>query len=166
MHHPLSNCIIERFHRQLKDSLRARLASSDRPSHLPWVPLGLRSAPKEDHNVSSGELLYGVPLALQGELLDTAEPPATVFMENLRWPPPAGLPTRPLPPASSSSGPLQRLMEAEYFSSGGEQRGPPLSQLYDGPYKVAARSRSRSHIQCKLLYNIFDIYTLASAFFY
>ena len=157
MHHPLSNCIIERFHRQLKDSLRARLASSDRPSHLPWVLLGLRSAPKEDHNVSSRELLYGVPLALQGELLDTAEPPATVFMENLRWPPPAGLPTRPLPPASSSSGPLQRLMEAEYFSSGGEQRGHPCRSC------MTAHTRWRPgpgpgpiyNVSCYIIYLIF-----------
>ena len=70
MHHPLSNCIIERFHRQLKDSLRACLGSVDWPSHLPWVLLGLRSAPKEDHNVSSAELLYGVPIALPGELVE------------------------------------------------------------------------------------------------
>ena len=57
-YHPQSNGMIERFHRQLKDSLRARLASSDWPSHLPWVLLGLRAAPKEDHNVSADELLW------------------------------------------------------------------------------------------------------------
>ena len=67
-YHPQSNSIVERFHRQLKDSLRARLASVDWPSHLPWVLLGLPSAPKEDHNVSSAELLYGNSIALPGEL--------------------------------------------------------------------------------------------------
>ena len=41
------------YHRQLKDSLRARLASTDWPSHLPWVLLGLRAAPKEDHKTVS-----------------------------------------------------------------------------------------------------------------
>jgi cleavage and polyadenylation specificity factor subunit 1 len=43
--HPQSNGAVERFHRRLKDSLRAWLAGSDWPSHLPWVMLGLRAAP-------------------------------------------------------------------------------------------------------------------------
>ena len=133
--------MVERFHRQLKDALRARLAAADRPSHLPWVLLGLRFALKEDHNVSSAELLYGVPLALPGELVDTAEPPATLFLENLRWPPAAGLPTRQLAPASSPSIPLQQLMTADYvFVRRGGAPGPPLSPLYDGPYRVTAKS--------------------------
>ena len=46
-YHPQSNGVVERFHRQLKDALRARLAAADRPSHLPWVLLGLRSVPKK-----------------------------------------------------------------------------------------------------------------------
>ena len=75
--------------------MRARLVASDWPSYLPWVLLGLRAAPKEDHNVSAAELLYGVPLALPGELLDTAEPPAASFLQNLRKTP-ISLPTRPV----------------------------------------------------------------------
>ena len=113
-YHPQSNGIVERFHRQLKDALRARLAAADWPSHLPWVLLGLRSAPKEDYNVSSAELLYGSPLALPGELVDTAEPPADMFLENLRQPPAVGLPMRQLAPTSSPSSPVQQLMTAEY----------------------------------------------------
>ena len=41
------------FHRQLKDLLRARLAATDWPQHLPWVLLGLRAAPKGDSSLSS-----------------------------------------------------------------------------------------------------------------
>ena len=47
-------------------------------------PAGHSAAPKEDHNISAAELLYGVPLALPGELLETLEPPAASFLENLR----------------------------------------------------------------------------------
>ena len=139
-YHPQSNGMVERFHRQLKDALRARLAAADRPSHLPWVLLGLRFALKEDHNVSSAELLYGVPLALPGELVDTAEPPATLFLENLQWPPAAGLPTRQLAPASSPSIPLQQLMTADYIFVRRGAPGPPLSPLYDSPYRVTTKS--------------------------
>ena len=46
--------------------------------------------------MSSAELVYVVPLALPGELLETAEPPAAVFLENLHRLSLAGLPTRPL----------------------------------------------------------------------
>ena len=49
----------------------------------PMGPFQPQAAPKEDHNVLAAELLYGIHLALQGELLDTAEPPAASFLENL-----------------------------------------------------------------------------------
>ena len=46
-YHPQANGMVERCHRQLKDTLRARTASGNCPSHLPWVLLGLRAAPKD-----------------------------------------------------------------------------------------------------------------------
>ena len=137
-YHPQSNGLVERFHRQLKDSLRARLAVRDWPSHLPWVLLGLRSAPKEDHNVSSAELLYGIPLALPGELLDSKEPPATTFLEHLRTTP-ASLPTRPLGGPEPAAAPPKGLSSADFVFVRRGAPGPPLSLLYDGPYRVLDR---------------------------
>jgi transposase InsO family protein len=52
-YHPQSNGMVERAHGQLKAALRARLAGSRWPEHLPWVLLGLRTAPKEDSGVSA-----------------------------------------------------------------------------------------------------------------
>ena len=46
--HPQSNGMVERFHRSLKSSLRARLAGSDWFSYLPLVLLGLRVTRKDD----------------------------------------------------------------------------------------------------------------------
>ena len=112
-YHPQANGLVERFHHQLKDSMRARLVASDWPSHLPWVLLGLRAAPKEDHNVSAAELLYGVPLALPGELLDTAEPPAASFLQNLQKTP-ISLPTRPVTSPPPASGPPRALSSASF----------------------------------------------------
>ena len=51
--HPQSNGMVERFHRRLKDALKARLAGADWPDHLPWVMLGLGAAPREDSGVSA-----------------------------------------------------------------------------------------------------------------
>jgi transposase InsO family protein len=47
-YHPQSNGMVERFHRRLKDTLRARCATANRVDHLPWVLLGLRAAARED----------------------------------------------------------------------------------------------------------------------
>jgi transposase InsO family protein len=82
--HPQSNGVVERFHRRLKDSLQARLASMEWPQHLPWVMLGLRVAPREDSGVLAGELVYGAPLALPGMLIATPEPPPQYFVDHLR----------------------------------------------------------------------------------
>ena len=103
------------------------------PAHLPWILLGLRAALKEDHNVSVAELLYGVPLGLPGELLDTAKPPATNFLEHLHWAP-TSLPTRPL------TGPLPALVPPQALATAGfvfirrGTPGPSLSPLYDRLY--------------------------------
>jgi hypothetical protein len=71
--HPQTIGIVERFHRQLKDALRARLASVQSVEHLPWLLLGLRTAPKEDSNISSAEMVYGLPLTLPGEICSPLE---------------------------------------------------------------------------------------------
>jgi cleavage and polyadenylation specificity factor subunit 1 len=68
-YHPQANGAVKRFHRRRKESLRARLAGSDWPSHLPWVMLGLRAAPREDSGISAAELVYGCPLSLPGQFL-------------------------------------------------------------------------------------------------
>ena len=138
-YHPQSNGLVERFHRQLKDSLRARLASSEWPSHLPWVLLGLRTAPKEDHNVSAAELLYGTPLALPGELVEQKEPPAAIFLDNLRNTSMASIPTRKISGPEPAINPPASLSSAAFVFVRKGAPGQPLSPLYDGPYRVAAR---------------------------
>ncbi len=80
--------MVDRAHRQLKDALRARAAGHDWPSHLPWVLLGLRTAPKEDSNISSAELCLGAPLTLPGEFIAGPEPPPQEFVDSLRAAPP------------------------------------------------------------------------------
>eukprot|EP00731_Ephydatia_muelleri_P034119 Em0047g38a len=47
-YHPQANGLVERFHRHLKTSLHARLTGPQWAQELPWVLLGIRTAPKED----------------------------------------------------------------------------------------------------------------------
>ena len=106
--------MVEHSHRQLKKVLRARLAASDWLDHLPWVLLGLQSAPKEESGISSAELVFSQPLSRPGGFVDVAEPPAVVFLEKMRVskvPPP---PTRPLSYAQVVSRPAPGLEEASF----------------------------------------------------
>ena len=73
-YHPQANGMVKHSHRQLKNALRSRLAASDWLDHLPWVLLGLRSAPKEESGISSAELVFVQPLSLPGGFVDAAEP--------------------------------------------------------------------------------------------
>jgi hypothetical protein len=68
-YHPQSNGLMERFHRHLKSALRARLTGPNWMQELPWVLLGIRTAPKEDLGCSSAEIVYGAPLTVPGDFV-------------------------------------------------------------------------------------------------
>jgi transposase InsO family protein len=134
-YHPQANGMVERFHRQLKNSLRARLCSPNWIDHLPWVLLGLRAAPKEDSGVSSAEMLYGSPLSLPGQILASAEPPPERFLTQLQemaagFVPP---PTRPPPPGPAIS---PALLAAKFVYIRRGAAASSLAPLYEGPFAV------------------------------
>ena len=81
--HPQSNGMIERFHRFLKTSLWARLASSDWVTHLPLVMLGLQSSLKDDSSFSPAEAVYSSNLSLPGEFLEHSELPPESFLRKV-----------------------------------------------------------------------------------
>ena len=68
-YHPQANGLCERFHRSMKAALRASLKDSNWVDKLPWVLLGIRTAPKEDLQSSSAELVYGQPLWVPGDFI-------------------------------------------------------------------------------------------------
>jgi hypothetical protein len=81
-YHPQSNGMVECFHRRLKDALCARCAAANWVDHLPWVLLGLRAAAREDDGSTPAQAVFGSPLILPGEFLDSPELLQTFFLSN------------------------------------------------------------------------------------
>jgi hypothetical protein len=73
--------MVERFHRRLKDALRARCAAANWVDHLPWVLLGLRAAAREDDGSTPAQEVFGSPLILPGQFLNSPELPPKTFLE-------------------------------------------------------------------------------------
>ena len=142
--HPQSNGMVERFHRQLKNSLRARLASSDWFEHLPWVLLGLRATPREDSATSASEAVYGSDLILPNQFLIVQDPPSKQFFEELRN---SMSGFRPVPARHNTSSASIKpdaiptaLSTCLMVLVRKDGHVPPLTPLYAGPYKVLSRS--------------------------
>ena len=59
----------------MKAALRAGLTDGNWLDKLPWVMLGLRTAPKEDLRSSSAELVFGQPLRVPGDFIPKSTEP-------------------------------------------------------------------------------------------
>ncbi len=137
-YHPQANGLVERFHRHMKASLRARLTGPNWMNELPWVLLGIRTAPKEDLAASSAELVYGAPLTVPGDFIATPTDPQhpTTFLPSLQdriraFKP---VPTSQHGPHASSVPP--DLHNSPYVFVRRDAHRSPLQRPYEGPFKV------------------------------
>jgi len=115
-YHPQCNGLVERFHRHLKSALKSRLTGANWLDDLPWVLLGIRTAPKEDLDTSSAEMVFGAPLLY---LVISWDP--TEFLPALRS-------IRPSVPAD--------LFNSQFVFVRRDAHRSPLQRQYDGTYKV------------------------------
>ena len=78
--------MVERFYRDMKAALRSRLNGPNWVDELPWVLLGLRTAPKEDLHTSAAEIVYGTPLTVPGDFVCPSDDPVATaeLLSNLR----------------------------------------------------------------------------------
>jgi hypothetical protein len=133
--------LVERFHRRLKDALQSRAAAADWHNHIPWMLLGIRAAYREDSEFSPAEAVYGSQLILPGQFINTAESPSPSFLNNLQ----TTMTGRPPPPARHNTAPApstlpEKLLLARFVLVRRDGAQPPLSPIYNGPYRVLERS--------------------------
>ena len=141
-YHPQSNGLVERMHRQLKASVRARLVDSNWQDSLPLVLLGLRSAWRDGPDVAPAQMLYGTTLRLPGEFVTPPEfisPSPSPFLSEfqMRMRSNRAAPSLHHTSSASSSSYVPRdLLTASMVLIRHDGVRKPLQNPYDGPYPV------------------------------
>ena len=129
---------METFHHHLKASLRARLTGPNWTADLPWVLLGIRTAPKDDLGCSSAELVYGTPLAVPGEFFPnyTSRADSHSQFQQLRDCVRSYIPIPTTRHVSTPSSIPPNLKKTQFVFVRHDAHRSPLQRPYDGPYKV------------------------------
>ena len=140
-YHPQGNGLVERLHRSIKASLRAR-RTVNWLDDLPWVALGLRAAPREDSGVSAAERVFGLPLVLPGTFLDAPEAEDQSLSSRFQQ----MLSAVPLTPMVESKL-HHEVPPMKWAFVRVDSHKPPLAQLYEGPYEVLRQSRNTALLQ-------------------
>ena len=87
-YHPQAKGMVERLHRQLKVSLKARTTSPHWMKHPPFTFLGLQTAWRKELGCSLAELVYGSILRIPGEFINPTPllflQPSTTFLRDLQ----------------------------------------------------------------------------------
>ena len=143
-YHPQANGMVERLHRQLKVSLKARLSGPNWMDELPLVLLGIRTAWREEPDCSAAELVYGTALQVPGEF-STFSPesrvatPSTDFLRNLQEKMRTIHPPPPIFHGSQAGQVPANLASADYVFLRNDAHRGPLQRPYSGPFRVIER---------------------------
>jgi hypothetical protein len=149
-YHPQANGLIERNHRDLKASLKCRLSGPNWVDELPWVLLGLRTAPKEDLHSSSAELVYGSPLTVPGDFFPDSKPrsaPRELQQQRERVGKLCPVPTTAHGEDKIQAHVPNSLKQAKFVFVRHDARRTPLQNPYDGPFEVIERTPKHFTLQ-------------------
>nr|VZI02434.1 unnamed protein product [Spirometra erinaceieuropaei] len=165
-YHPAANGMVERFHRQLKASLRAAADPENWTDHLPLALLGIRSALKPDLDCSAVELVFCATVRLPGEMISPTPQGAIKDPTNLLHRLRQFMRTlSPVPPTSSaSSSYLEKdLATCSHFYLRCDRVRRPLEPPYDGPFRVHSRGTKTFRIQRDNLEEVVSVDRLKAA---
>ncbi|BHF78866.1 hypothetical protein SprV_0602198300 [Sparganum proliferum] len=142
--------MVERFHRQLKASLRVADNPENWTDHLPLVLLGIRSSLRSDLHCSAAELVFGVTVRLPGQMISptprVAVEDPTNLLHRLRQFLRILSPVPPRPSVSESY--LEKdLATCSHVYLRCDRVRRPLEQPYDGPFRVISRGTKNFRIQ-------------------
>ena len=137
-YHPQANGMVERFHRHLKTSLKARLSSPNWMDELPWVLLGIRSIWREDIDCSAADLVYGTGLHVPGEFppSENSFSPPTEFLQHLQETMRTALPTPPKFHGEQPNYKPHNLAATGFVYVRHDTHRGPLQHPYKGPFKI------------------------------
>jgi hypothetical protein len=139
-YHPQSNGLLERWHRRLKDALRASTNSESWEENLALVLLHLRNQPNEDVGVAPAQAVYGLPLTLPGTLLDVPDLPPMKLSDIVH----PGISSPPRVHDQRGRTAIPPGLEFVYIKN---ENPSPLVGRYQGPYRVLRQSRNTVRIQ-------------------
>lgn len=149
-YNPRANGMVERFHRQLKSSLKALNTEPNWTAQLPLVMLGIRATTKEDLKLSSAELVYADKLRLPADLtIDEAGAPASdpvEFAKLIKSRVDSFQPTLSRPVISKTSIPADLEHCSHVLVTNNATKGP-LDRPKQGPFLVLKRNKHTFSIQ-------------------
>ena len=136
-YHPQANGLVERFHRYLKSALRARLTGPNWTQELPWVLLGVQTAPKEDLGCSSAEMVYGAPLTVPGDFIPGRSLHSDdLMLTRLRNQVHSLVPVPTSQHGTAHTSVPRNLQLAKFVFVRRDAHRTPLQRPYYGPFKV------------------------------
>lgn len=149
-YHPQANGMVERLHRQLKSSLRARCNTIHWSNELPIILMGFRASIKDDLKCSPAELVYGQALRLPGEFFEASSNPMdhNTFLEKLRDTMQNLIPVDSRKSTKSIFIP-KSLDDCEFVFVRVDKVRTGLSPPYEGPFKVIRRTRKQFVVNVK-----------------
>eukprot|EP00794_Sanderia_malayensis_P018522 gene18522-biopygen15607 len=150
-YHPSANGMVERFHRQLKASVKAQPDPSMWPEILPMILLSIRSTFKPDLDATPAQLVYGTTLRLPGQFFTPTtirDLDPTIYSQRLQF---AMDKLRPvsLRPQTTSAHLPQDLATCTHVFVRHDAVRKPLQQPYDGPFKILHRNDKHFTLEIK-----------------
>ena len=146
-YHPIANGLVERFHRQLKASLKSQNDPTRWTESLPLVLLGIRTAYKSDVKCTAAELVYGTTLRLPGEFFVQnqglhAQPSIAdmTYVSRLKETMYSLAAIPPRQPSGRRTHVSEALSNCSHVFVRFDAVKKPLQQPYNGPYRVLSRS--------------------------